>query len=133
MKYFLIFALMLSVAAFAGDKKDKAHATTAMSEKGKCELKDGEQHTSIALPTAQFDQCGHSEKTISTALKEVKGVTNTMVDAKSKTAHVHFATADVKVESLEKALSAAGYDANEVKRSETAYAKLPDCCKVTTQ
>ena len=32
-------------------------------------------------------------------------------------------------EKIEKAIAAAGYDANETKRDKKAYARLPKCCQ----
>lgn len=127
MKYFLTFVLLLSVMAFAGDHKDHAHAKMEKAEKMTCELEEGQSCTAISLPTAQCSMC---EKSISTALKEVDGVTLAKVDAKAKSAHVHYTSADVKVADLEKAIAAVGYDANDTKRDEEAHAKLPACCQL---
>ena len=92
-----------------------------------CELTDGQTCTAIALPTAQCSMC---EKTITTALEGVDGVTMAKVDAETKMAHVHYASADVKVTDLEKAIAAVGYDANDTKRDEKTHVTLPQCCQM---
>ena len=127
MKYFLTFALLLSVATFAGDKKDHSQKMEGEAKAMECELQEGQAHTTISLPTAQCSMC---EKTIETAVKKVDGVSMVNVSAKEGQAHVHFAKAEVKVEELEKAIAAVGYDANDTKRNEEAHAKLPQCCKM---
>ena len=127
MKTLFTLALMLSVATFAGDHKDHAKKTDGEATAMSCELQEGEAHTTISLPTAQ---CGMCEKTIKTAVKKVDGVSMVNVSAKEGQAHVHFAKAEVKVEELENAIAAVGYDANDTKRNEEAHAKLPQCCKL---
>ncbi len=127
MKYLTTFVLLLVVVAFAGDQKGHDHAKMDGAEKMNCELKEGESCTTIAIPTAQCSMC---EKTITTALEGVKGVSMAQVDAKAKTAHAHFSSADVSVADLEKAIAVVGYDANETKRDEKAHAALPTCCQM---
>jgi copper chaperone CopZ len=131
MKQITVLILMLSLAAFAGDKdKDKhdhsGHDHDGQTSQMKCELKDGEAHALISLPTIQCNMC---VKTITKALDNVEGVKMANVDLKAKSAHVHFADNKIKVNNLENAISTAGYDANEKKRDEKAHAKLPQCCR----
>jgi copper chaperone CopZ len=129
MKYALVFMLMFSLSVFslAADEKKHEHGNMDQAEKMTCELKDGEACTAIAIPTSQ---CGMCEKTIGKALEGVDGVTLAKVDAKAKTAHVHYASADVKVATLEKAITAVGYDANDAERDEKVHDSLPQCCQM---
>lgn len=127
MKYLTTFVLLLVVVAFAGDQKGHDQAKMESAEKMNCDLKEGESCTTIAIPTAQ---CGMCEKTITTAVEGVKGVSMVKVDAKAKTAHVHFASAEVKIADLEKTIAAVGYDANDTTRDEKAHAALPQCCQM---
>ena len=128
MKQLFAFVLMMSALAFSGENKQHDHSKMDSDKASVCEVKDGEKCTSIALPTAQ---CGMCEKTISTALNNVKGVTMANVDAKAKIAHVHFSDAKIKIVDLEKAIAAAGYDANDTVRDDDVHAKLPQCCQMT--
>ena len=133
MKYFLTFALLLSVAAFAGDKKDHTHAAgTEKAEKISCTVADGEACTGIKLSSAAC-ACGATEKTISTALNGVDGVTLAKVDVKNQMAHVHYKTASVKPAKLEKAVAAVGFDANDTKRDKKAHSELHKCCQADTK
>lgn len=127
MKQFLAILLIFGSVVLAGDKKQHDHGSMSTIDKMTCELKEGEACAAISVPTAQCSMC---EKTIGKALQDVKGVSMAKVDAEAKTAHVHYASADVKVVDLEKAIAAAGYDANDVKRDEDAHAKLPQCCQM---
>ena len=131
MKQIFALFLMLSLTAFAGDKttqdhKAHKHDHNVQTNQASCELKEGEAHASINLPTIQ---CGMCVKTITKALNEVEGVGEAKVDLEGKTAHVHFADNKLKASDLETAVTAAGYDANEKKRDEKAHAKLPMCCQ----
>jgi len=83
-------------------------------------------HALIMLPTIQCDTC---VETIKSAVEKVQGVQSVSVDLKKKMAHVNFDSTKTSREKIEKAIAAAGYDANKTKRDEKAYAKLPMCCK----
>lgn len=128
MKYFVTFLMILSVMAFAGEHKDHSHAKMDKAGAMACELQDGEACTTISISSAHCE-CGATEKAIGEALKGVGGVTMAKVDVKNHTAHVHYKSADVKPATLEKAIAAVGFDANDVKANKDAQAKLPQCCK----
>ena len=82
--------------------------------------------TIIKVPTIV---CGSCVSTVTKALKKVDGVKTAKVDLKKKTATVTYASTKVTVDKLERAIGAAGYDANNVKRNPEAYEKLDACCK----
>ena len=82
--------------------------------------------TIIKVPTIVCNSC---VTTVTKALKNVDGVKTAKVDLKKKTATVTYASTKVTVDKLEKAIAAAGYDANNVKRNPEAYEKLDACCK----
>lgn len=86
----------------------------------------GQQVSVIAVKGAKCSMC---VETISGALTEVKGVQSAKVDLKKKTATVTYDTTVVTLAGLEKAVAAAGYTANAVKRDEKAYRSLPACCR----
>ncbi|MBL7995569.1 heavy-metal-associated domain-containing protein [bacterium] len=80
----------------------------------------------INVPTIK---CGSCVKTVTKALKELKGVEEVNVDKKTKMAVVKYDPSKVKVTDLETAISKSGYDANEVKRDKKAYDELDACCQ----
>jgi copper ion binding protein len=103
----------VAVACFGNNQHDHAKQVT----KG---------HAMIMLPTIQCDTC---VETIKSAVEKVQGVQTVNVDLKKKMAHVNFDPTKTSQEKIEKAIAAAGYDANKTKRDEKAYAKLPMCCQ----
>ena len=127
MKQLIAYFLVITAMAFGADQTTHDHAKMSSDDKMDCELKDGQACTAISIPTAQCSMC---EKTITTALEAVDGVSLAKVDAKIHNAHVHYASADIKIADLEKAIAAVGYDANDLKRDETVHAKLPQCCQL---
>ena len=111
----IITLLLLFVAAACFGNNQHDHAKQA--QKG---------HAMISLPTMQCNTCA---ETIKSAVEKLQGVQSVSVDLKKKMAHVNFDSTKTSREKIEKAIAAAGYDANKTKRDEKAYAKLPMCCK----
>jgi periplasmic mercuric ion binding protein len=122
MKRITLF-LLLSVAAacFGGNRQDhgaRQKQTRSSSAKSKMAM--------ISLPTMQCNTCA---ETIQKSVEKVEGVKSASIDLKEKTAHVNFDPAKTSQEKIEKAIAAAGYDANQTKRDEKAHAALPACCR----
>ncbi|NIA28999.1 MAG: hypothetical protein GWP06_03690 [Actinobacteria bacterium] len=115
MKTLITLALLLSVAAFAGEKKEQHKMD--MSKPG---------HAMINVPTIQCDNC---VKTVTAAVKKVDGVESIKIDLDKKVAHVNFDPKKVKLADIEKAIAASGYDANNVKRNKKAHDALSPCCQ----
>jgi periplasmic mercuric ion binding protein len=114
MKYILVLLLFAVTVISCGKQQEQKDA-----------IQQG--HAMISVPTIQCQMC---VETIQTAVKKVEGVTSVNVDLKEKMAHVNFDAAKTSQEKIEKAIAAAGYDANNIKRDEAAYAKLPACCQL---
>ena len=129
MKNVLLFALMLTVSAFAGEHK-KQGSTCCMTAKAdqQCseQCKESEGHVQISVPTIQCQNCVN---TVEAAAKKVDGVEFVKVDLEKKEACVHFDVKKVKKADVEKAIAASGYTANDVKRDEKAHSDLPACCQ----
>lgn len=107
---FLIVGLALTVFA-CNEEKEAALASTV----------------EINVPTLQCNKCiTHVE----TALKSVAGVSKTAVNLQTKIARVEFDPAKTNLKELEKAIAAAGYDANATGRNPDVYAALESCCKL---
>ena len=111
----VIVLLLFAVVAF----------TCSKQQDQKKSIQQG--HAMISVPTIQCQMC---VETIQTAVKKVEGVISVTVDLKEKMAHVNFDAAKTTQEKIEKAIAAAGYDANNIKRDEEAHAKLPACCQL---
>jgi copper chaperone CopZ len=87
----------------------------------------GDVTTEISLPTVQ---CGMCENTISKALDKVKGVKEYTIDIENKKAFVTYDDGLTSLTKIEKAISKAGYAANERKANKKAYDELHNCCKL---
>ena len=80
----------------------------------------------VKLPTLQ---CGMCKRTIETKVTGLEGLQSIAGDVETKTATVVFDPEVTNIESIEKAISGAGYDANETKADVRAQKKLHGCCQ----
>jgi len=115
MKKLIVLVMMLTVAAFAGEKKNMHNMD--MSKGG---------HVMINVPTVQ---CDHCVKTVTGAMDKVDGVESVKIDLEKKMAHINYDAKKVKADDIRKAISSAGYDADDVKRDEKVHDALPACCQ----
>ncbi len=94
----------------------------AQSEKKKVET--------IEIKTSAV--CGMCKNTIETALYQLKGVKSASLDVPSKVVTVKYKTASVTSDEIKKAITLAGYDADDMPADAQAYEKLHACCKKGT-
>ncbi len=80
----------------------------------------------IKTPTVICDMC---KDKIETSLAHEYGITSVKVDVKKKTTTVTWITDRTNIENIKTAIANIGYDADDVTREESAYKKLPKCCK----
>ncbi|MEA5461458.1 heavy-metal-associated domain-containing protein [Arcicella sp. LKC2W] len=75
--------------------------------------------------------CEQCKETIEKKLAFTKGVMESSVDldSKDKVTTVIFNPKKTSVEKIKKAISAVGYDADELVADPVGYEKLPGCCK----
>jgi|GEM_PF-970907 Cu(I)/Ag(I) efflux system membrane fusion protein len=106
------------------DMKDKQMNMNEDSKSGK---DDKIIQTTIRIPTAQCDIC---KENITYALKRVKGIQTLNVDVDSKIVKVSFDNSVTTLNKIERAITSAGYDANNKKADPDAYNKLENCCKL---
>lgn len=74
--------------------------------------------------------CGMCEDNVEKAVYAVEGVKTVAVDLKGKSVEVKFLPASTNLETLERAIADAGYDANARAKDPGAYEKLDACCKI---
>lgn len=74
-------------------------------------------------------QCSMCKETIEGTLAFEKGVTKSNLDLETHTIKVTYKVGKTTPEAIKKAISFAGYDADEVAADPKAYSKLSDCCK----
>lgn len=80
----------------------------------------------IQTPTVQCEKC---KTRIENYLKREAGVQVVNVDYKRKTTTVTYITDRNDPEQLKASIANIGYDADEITAEETAYKRLPACCK----
>ncbi len=119
------------------DSKQMNHDNMDMSKDQKTEMnhdkmdmgkdnKGNMEHKMIKIPSAQCDIC---KGKITKAIKKVNGVKSFEVDIDNHVVHVNFDNTLTDLSRIEKAITSAGYDANNKKADPEAYAKLDECCK----
>lgn len=74
-------------------------------------------------------QCSECTETIERAMSFEKGVKKASVDLETNTVKVTYRTAKTTPEKIRKAISEAGYDADDIAANPKAYENLSDCCK----
>ncbi len=85
------------------------------------------EHIMIKLPSMQCKIC---KKNIEKAVNKVPGIIDVNVVVDDKVAHINYDKSKTDVSKIEKAITMAGYDANDKKADPSAYNDLDDCCKL---
>lgn len=81
----------------------------------------------ISTPGIQCEMC---KKKIETYLMRQDGIKAVKVDVKKKVVGVQWITDRTNIENIKTMIANLGYDADDVTREESAYKKLPPCCKI---
>jgi periplasmic mercuric ion binding protein len=74
-------------------------------------------------------ECGTCKKAIEKSLSYEKGVKSVNCDLDTKTVEVTYKPSKTNPETLRKAISNLGYDADDIPANNKAYQKLEECCK----
>ena len=75
-------------------------------------------------------QCESCDQNIySTIKRNTKGVRKIKVDGEDSTIEVTYNSNKTSIDKIEKAISLAGFKANELEADPESYAKLDQCCK----
>lgn len=74
-------------------------------------------------------QCEMCKNRIEKAMAYEKGVVKSDLDIESKVLTIVYKTAKTDPDRLKKAVTLIGYDADDLIADESAYSKLPPCCK----
>lgn len=100
-------------------------AVLAFSFTGSAQAKTSDKAV-ISTPMLQCDVC---KERLEKVLFREPGVTSSKVDIKKKTVTVTWLTDRTNIENIKASIANAGYDADDVEAEETAYKRLPACCK----
>lgn len=117
MRYILyVFVGMFCLAGSAGQAQSKSESS-----------KKKKEQEILIQTTAQCEMC---KDRIERTLSFEKGVKSAILQMDDKRLRVVFNPKKTDPEKIKKAVSAVGYQADEVKANADAYQKLPGCCKI---
>jgi copper chaperone CopZ len=89
----------------------------------------GQQKKSDTVMIKTSAVCGMCKDRIEGALAFEKGVKSSTLDTDTKEVTVVFNPAKTSKVQLERAIAKLGYDADSIPANQSAYNKLPACCK----
>ena len=73
--------------------------------------------------------CGSCKARIEKAVKGTEGVEEALLNLNNKKIKINYDPSKTNPDILREVIAATGYDADGVKKNETAFAKLPMCCQ----
>ena len=73
--------------------------------------------------------CGSCKNRLEKVLKATEGVEEALLNLNNKKIKIKYDPAKTNPDKLREVISATGYDADNVKKKEEAYTKLPQCCQ----
>lgn len=81
----------------------------------------------ISIKTSAI--CGSCKARLEKALKATEGVEEAMLNLNNKHMKVKYDPMKTNPDKLREVIANTGYDADDVKKNETAFSKLPECCQ----
>jgi len=84
----------------------------------------------VIIKTPTLQQCDECVEKLQQLLSREEGVTTIKIDAKKKQITFTYLTDRTNKENLKAAIANLGYVADDVEAEETAYKRLPKCCKI---
>lgn len=88
-----------------------------------------EKYKVVSIQTSAI--CESCKARIEKTLKAVEGVSEALLNLNNKVVKVKYAPEKTNPTLLRNAISEAGYNADDLKRNDEAYSKLPKCCQVS--
>lgn len=76
-----------------------------------------------------YGNCDKCKKNIESPFKEMKGVEKATWDKKTKQFTITYDPTVLTEKRIKEIIAEQGYDSDDVKASDEAYAKLPKCCR----
>jgi copper chaperone CopZ len=96
-------------------------------ETSKVEVKEEAGFKTVKIKTTA--ECNMCKDRIENMLNKLDGVKTSELDVPTKIATVTYKESSIDIETIKKAIAKIGYNADDMKKNEKAYKKLPDCCK----
>jgi mercuric ion binding protein len=87
------------------------------------------QPTMVTTTFTVYGNCGKCKKNIERPFKEMQGVEKATWDKKTKQFTITYDPTVLTERRIKEIIAEQGYDSDDVKASDEAYAKLPKCCR----
>jgi periplasmic mercuric ion binding protein len=84
----------------------------------------------VIIKTPTLQQCDECIEKLQLLLSREEGVTTIKINAKKKEITFTYLTDRTNKENLKVAIANLGYMADDIEAEETAYKRLPKCCKI---
>ncbi|MDO5523660.1 MAG: cation transporter [Bacteroidia bacterium] len=125
-KYVLVTAMAVFVMFTACNTGGSRNASDSSADAPATEMMAAdEQHAEMNVGGS----CEMCKDRIEKVAGEIEGVTLASYDLENEKLHFHFDGSKTKVETVSKALAAAGHDTDNDKAPDDVYNSLPGCCK----
>lgn len=109
MRHIIIITLLFSFILFTG-----------------CKKQENVQTATISVKSMGCDNCAYL---VRKAIFTLNGIKDVEVDLGKKIVQVKYLPKNTNVQSIEIAITRAGYDANDKSRDPVAFEELPECCQ----
>ena len=128
MKNFCFFFLLLcSIQVVTAS--NRAIQSTHLMRQYTTTLQNPNSKKSETIVIQTSAQCGTCKTIIEKALKNTTGVKKATLDLDTKKVTVKYNPSKITPDQIRKAITAAGYDADQLPAKPAAYNALPACCK----
>lgn len=129
MKNFCFFFLILCSIQVVTASNGAVQSTHLIGQNAIYTLQspNSKKNETIVIQTSA--QCGTCKTIIEKALKNTTGVKKATLDLDTKKVTVKYNPSKITPDQIRKAITAAGYDADQLPAKPAAYNALPACCK----
>ena len=90
---------------------------------------ENKENNIVEIKIMTSAQCGMCKERIEKAVNDLSGIQYANLDVESKVLEVKYDSEVTSPETIRKAVSKVGYDADDVPADKKAYKKLPKCCQ----
>jgi copper chaperone CopZ len=91
-----------------------------------CRKPEDVKSATISVKSMGCDNCAYIVKK---AIFELEGIRDVDIDLEKKLVTVEYLPKNTNLQSIEIAITRAGYDANDRPRDSIAFRELPECCQ----
>ena len=125
--FYFFFLLLCSIQVVTAS--NGAVQNTHLMEQYTTTLQNPNSKKTETIVIQTSAQCGTCKTAIEKALKNTIGVKKATLDLDTKKVTVKYNPSKITPDQIRKAITAAGYDADQMPAKPAAYNALPACCK----